>query len=197
MGQGGLVCIIMTFHSQDILTTPDLLGEYYAARGLPEPVMRSIDSDAMPEPYRSLLVHDRDMTTTLEAHWRSPLHVEVLERTIDAATLNRLVVLRTDSGNAPVEFGAIRIHLAAFDEKAREEISDCSRPLGAILREHSKGYSCRPRGFFAIVADAMTDQAFNIGGGADLFGRHNTLFAANDAVLAEVVEILPPMTETR
>ena len=35
-------------------------------RGLPLPVMEQIQADEMPEPYRSLLVHDSDMTSTLE-----------------------------------------------------------------------------------------------------------------------------------
>ena len=184
----------MTVNRSNILTTPDLLWEYYAARQLDPPLMHAITPDQMPQPYRDLLVHERDMTTTLENHWREALHIHVLEQSLDVETMNRLVVLQTQTDHVPVEFGAIRIHLTPFGGVARDEIVQCRRPLGAILREHHATYTCRPSAYFAIDADDLTQPVFAVNGRTTLFGRHNTLFDGNDALLAEVVEILPPMS---
>ena len=42
------------------------LDEFYARSGLTLPPLDQIDGQALPEPYKSLLVHERDMTSTLE-----------------------------------------------------------------------------------------------------------------------------------
>ena len=42
------------------------LSEFYARTSLALPRMEVIPGDAVPEPYRTLLVHEADMTSTLE-----------------------------------------------------------------------------------------------------------------------------------
>ena len=45
----------------------------YTRAGLEPPTATAIAADAIPQPYRSLLVHQRDMTLTLEAHFGGPV----------------------------------------------------------------------------------------------------------------------------
>jgi len=41
----------------------------YSRAGVPPPAVTRVQPDAIPQPYRSLLVHERDMTLTLEQHF--------------------------------------------------------------------------------------------------------------------------------
>lgn len=165
----------------------------------PQVSIRHLDHDGegMPEPYRRLLVHEHDMTSTLES-----FHGEKLElcrlgsRRSDGALWRRVLLVGTRSGETR-EAGAIRIDLRQFNAAARWEVLEGRKPLGAILADHRLDYVSRPRLFFAFESGADTDRLLGLSAhGRTLFGRQNVL--SNSAgVLAEVVEILPPhRTET-
>ena len=51
-----------------------------AAVGLRLPHPQMLEGSQIPQPYQALLVHDNDMTPTLEAYWRSSLSLRVLEK---------------------------------------------------------------------------------------------------------------------
>ena len=78
-----------------------------ARRAAPQgmPAVEAVDGDAMPEPYRGLLVHQRDMTTTLESFCGERLHLRVLQKRRQGDLLTRQVVLETDKAGRPLEFG--------------------------------------------------------------------------------------------
>ncbi len=179
---------------QPINSLPPLAG-FYAAEGLAMPCPRFVDGREIPEPYRRLLVHKNDMTSTLEEYFGGPIHLKLLGVNRGPQSLFRQVVLVENGDERPVEFGAIRIELDRFDEPAREMILSGYRPLGAILREHRIAYRSRPVAFFCIEADAKVCHALGLSGRPLLYGRHNEIFDAQDRVLAEVVEILPVLGE--
>ena len=74
-----------------VLTHP--LDEFYRLAKRPLPGIESVDSDALPEPYRSLLVHERDMTSTLGQFHGDDIGLEVLHRHNDADAFYREVLL--------------------------------------------------------------------------------------------------------
>lgn len=168
------------------------LDDFYAARRLPLPVMDQIEPDQMPEPYRSLLAHDRDMTSRLEAFHRRRIHIRALARHQHGLAYFREVVLELDGSLKPVEFGASKINLAFFPNQAREEIRRELRPLGGILHDFGLAFSSRPGAWLRVVADAFIAGALRLSGAPPLFGRRNTLLDAWERPLAEIVEILPP-----
>ena len=168
------------------------LDEFYAARRLTLPVMDQIEADQIPEPYRSLLAHDRDMTSRLEAFHRRKIHIRALARRHHGLEYFREVVLELDGSLKPVEFGASKINLASFPARAQDEIQRESRPLGGILRDFGITFSSRPGAYLRVVADAFIGGALGLTGAPPLFGRRNTLLDAWDHPLAEIVEILPP-----
>ena len=49
------------------------LSEFYTRAKLPLPRIETIPGDAVPEPYRTLLVHGGDMTSRLEEFHRAPM----------------------------------------------------------------------------------------------------------------------------
>ncbi len=147
----------------------------------------------MPEPCRSLLVHNRDMTGTLERFFESPIHIEPLLVRRDGDDLCREVVLVAASNGKTrrVEAGAIRIRLAAFPEAARCAVLESRTPLGAILVEHEIPFQSHPRGYFRTTTNDFLRQAFPDDPDGTHYGRHNVLSLSDGTVLAEVVEILP------
>jgi chorismate-pyruvate lyase len=156
------------------------------------PAIEPVRADELPLPYQDLLVHDRDMTPTLEGFHRTAIHLKVLQSFQNHATYSREVVLTRDDTDAPVEFGAIRIHLAAFPTEAQELILKGERPLGAILRTCAIPHSSRPQGFFLVRSDTRMQKALQLASPKTLYGRINTLCTMNGQTLAEIVEILPP-----
>ncbi len=167
------------------------LDEFYADSGQPLLPFSAVDGAAVPEPYRTLLVHQNDMTPTLERFYRRSLHLRVLGRRRKSDFYFREVVLLLDGTGQPVEFGAIKIDLSLFAAAAREEILREHTPLGRILRERRIPHSSHPRAFLRFASDHFTNSALNLTGAQMLFGRRNSILDPDNRPMAEIVEILP------
>ncbi len=168
------------------------LQEFYARAGRPLPEFTLIAGEEMPEPYRGLLVHDRDMTPTLEAHHGCDIHIEVLRRERRGEAYFREVILRLDRDDRAVEFGANRIALELLPSVVRRLVLQEQLPLGHILKAHDVVHSGRPSAFFAVESDEVMNRAFGLAGRVRLYGRRNTLRDPAGRPISEVVEILPP-----
>lgn len=168
------------------------LSHFSRASGHPLPSCEFIDGAVMPEPYRTLLVHHGDMTSRLEEFHRAPMTLRVLHRETDGDALRREVLLcKADSG-LPVEYGAIEINLAAFDELLRAQILEGRQPLGGLLNRHGVHYRSEPRAFLKLAPDSSMDAHFALDGAHTLYGRSNVLRGDGDRVLARIVEVLRP-----
>ena len=168
------------------------LDEFYALAGQPLPPFNRVDGEMVPEPYKTLLVHQNDMTPTLETFHRDAIHLQVLGRRRKGDEYFREVILRLDGTEQPVEFGAIKINLALFPAAAREQILKEHLPLGHILAECKIPHTSRPSGFLRFASDKLINEVLNLAGAQVLYGRRNTLFDPQLRPLAEIVEILPP-----
>lgn len=171
------------------------LDEFYALAQRELPVIEQIDGDDMPEPYRELLVHNSDMTPTLEKFHGERIYLNVISRQTRGDFYFREVILLTQRTRRPVEFGAIKINLSLFPQGARKLIHEEEEPLGTILSEFKIPHSSKPKAFLRITADAFIKGALQISGKQVLYGRRNTLFDPQHRPLAEIVEILPPAEE--
>ncbi|MDE2756022.1 MAG: hypothetical protein OXU26_06600 [Acidobacteriota bacterium] len=172
------------------------LKECYDRMGEAPPAISRLDGEEMPQPYRRLLVHDRDMTPTLEAVFGQPIRLRVLQQWTSGELLTRQVLLVLDREGIPVVFGAIRIHLDAFPLTAREEILQGDKPLGAILHQHRLEHQSRPQAFIRVEADGPISRALRgPTPGSLLYGRLNLLESLQKGTLAEILEILPALQE--
>src|SRR5437016_2627969 len=169
------------------------LDEFYASAGQSLPPLTQVDGEAVPEPYKSLLVHRNDMTPTLEKFHRGRLHLSVLGRRRKDKEYFREVVLLLDGNDLPVEFGAIKINLDLLPAVVSEQVLAEQRPLGHILAENKVPHRSQPTAFLRLASDALINEVLKLSGAQLLFGRHNTLLDSKDRVLAEIVEILPPV----
>ena len=168
------------------------LSHFCEAGGHPLPACEIIDGAVMPEPYRALLVHQGDMTSRLEEFHGAAMTLRVLHRETSGDAYRREVLLcRADSG-LPVEYGAIEINLAAFDEPLRAQILEGRQPLGGLLNHHGMSYRSEPRAFLKLAPDSAMDAHFELDGAHTLYGRSNVLLGEGDVVLARIVEVLRP-----
>jgi len=170
----------------------DSLAQSYARLGQAALLWAPVAADAVPEPYRSLLVHGTDMTSTLENFFKDRLHVELLGRHVSGQEYFREVVLRLDQSGRRVEFGAIKMLLDLFPAEARQEILQERQPLGRILTESGIEFSSQPRAYLRLASDEFINRTLDLSGPQCLYGRRNTLVDAWERPLAEIVEILPP-----
>jgi hypothetical protein len=172
------------------------LDEFYALAEQPLPGMRAVAPEDIPEPQRRLLVHERDMTPTLEAYHGSRLHLEVLRSFIHGEFYYRLILLRRDGADQGVEFGANCISLNYFSCTARRLIVEGYVPLGSILKMLHVKHTNRPHPFFQIQPDTQICSALRMRSPEPLYGRKNVMFDPAGHVLSQVIEILPPLRES-
>ncbi len=178
-------------------TAVNPLDDFYAWNQRPLMPFEVIPGSEIPEPARSLLVHERDMTRTLEQFHRGSLHLRVLSRRRSADSYWRESVLQLDGTNQPVEFGAIRIDLSRFAEPWRSQILEEHLPLGGILNASGIIYTSRPTAYLRFHPDAFITCALHFSESVPVFGRQNALRDSSGAILAEIIEILPPSNERR
>jgi len=168
------------------------LNEFYTEAGLALPLATRINGREMPEPYRRLLVHDRDMTPTLEAAYDRKMNLRVLKYALDHEVFSRQILLIPEGSDSPVVFGAIKIYLDEFPAAARDLVLERKLPLGTILQSQEIKHFSRPDAFFEVQAEASIGNALGIKGPVLLYVRRNVLGNSTGRKLAQVLEILPP-----
>ena len=168
------------------------LNEFYRRNDHSLPPLEEIDPARIPEPYKSLLVHQHDMTSTLENFYGGRIRLQIIGRDRQGSDYFREVALLVDESKKPIEFGAIKINLDLFPKEAQAAILEEHWPLGRILKESHIEFSSQPRSFLRIASDKLINRVLNLTGAHLLFGRRNTLWNRAGQPLAEIVEILPP-----
>ncbi len=109
------------------------LNEFYDEARLPLPSVTRVEPIEIPEPCRGILVHDLDMTPTLEDTYGGAIDLRVLKHSLRENVFSRQIVLTLRDGGGPVLFGAIKIYLDRFPDKARALVLEMKQPLGTIL----------------------------------------------------------------
>lgn len=168
------------------------LNEFYRKLGASLPLSVKVEREQIPEPYRSLLVHQNDMTPTLESAYGATIELKVMDYVITGDVLSRQILLFAEGREKPVVFGSIKIYLNRFPEPAVALVIEQKLPLGAILRGQGIAHISRPLGFFLVNSDEVINRALGLTGEHELYGRRNVLLDSNLVTLAQVLEILPP-----
>jgi len=148
-----------------------------------------ITPEEIERPYCELLVHERDMTSTLARFHGAEIGLEVLQEGHRGCSYVREVIL--SAGMSAVEYGIIEISLDLFDSEVREKIVGGGAPLGSILNGDGVEYQSQPQGYFRICSSHFSPSFFSKRGGEFLFGRYNNLSNSKRGVLARILEILP------
>jgi chorismate-pyruvate lyase len=167
------------------------LTEFYEECGLPLPAVSLIDGRDVPQPYHSLLVHDSDMTPTLEAAYGQTIHLRVLKHSLREQVFSRQVLLMLPNDFTAVEFGGIKIYLDYLPEEARRLVLEKRQPLGTILGTQRVVHHSHPAAYLRVTADPLICESLDLAEPRVLYGRCNVLSDPSQNVLARVVEILP------
>ncbi len=167
------------------------LTEFYRRQDLSFPLLEKVSSDTIPEPQHALLVHEDDMTPTLERFYRDDIYIQALHSEHSKTTYYREVVLFLNGDHRPVEFGAICIDLKRLPKEVASVILQEHLPLGHILADYKVEHLSRPQAFLRMKPDSLTDHAFGAQPVEWLYGRRNRLLTPQGESLAEIVEILP------
>tara|TARA_B100000029_G_scaffold364301_1_gene357492 strand:+ start:2777 stop:3349 length:573 start_codon:yes stop_codon:yes gene_type:complete len=168
------------------------LNEFYSLAKRPLPAISPVNALNVPEPYKSLLVHERDMTSTLGQFHNDKIQLNVLNQLKQDDEYYREVLLVTKQNHRPVEYGAIKIFLQQFPEPARKAIVEATAPLGQLLHDYNINYLSKPKNFITIECDDYIGNLLGCKNQPKLFGRRNSLYEADNLLhIAEIVEILP------
>ncbi len=107
-----------------VLTCPkflDLLAEFYSEMAAPPAIdAMMVVPEAIPQPQQSLLVHDRDMTSTLARFHGEPIELRVLDCKLMGDHYRRHIVLETAHTRRPAEYGAMRVNLPLLEESCAD-----------------------------------------------------------------------------
>jgi hypothetical protein len=171
------------------------MDSFYAQAGRTLPLIEAITGDQMPEPFRSLLVHEVDMTSTLERYHKGRIELSLISLDQRDDFYFRASTLVLAGCGKRVEFGAIRINLSLFKPVARQLILEGRQPLGSILAQCEVAYRSKPKAFLRMESDDYINAALGLEGKHVLYGRRNTLTDPTQRSLAEIVEILPPESD--
>ena len=174
-----------------------LLQRFYEPAGLAAPVLEELKGTEVPQPYRALLVHSSDMTSTLASFYGETPRLRVLTRERRNGSYKREVVLWVTEGARPIEYGVIRIYLDRLPPAARQLVLQEERPLGDILNGEAIAYLSWPQAFFRLKSDARAGAALGLQHPGFLYGRRNVLLDGSRHLLAEVIEVLAPAAKVR
>ncbi|MEM6911163.1 MAG: hypothetical protein AAF555_06225 [Verrucomicrobiota bacterium] len=158
-------------------------------RGMP--LFHFVDRDEIPQPERDLLVHDSDMTSRLREYHESQVELDILRAERMGDDYTRLVILRSEETDEPVEFGAILLHLDQMEPLMVDEVVEGDEPFGQILDRFHTTFFSSPRAFFVTTVDEILSDCLEASQGDQVYGRCNAIADKDGNLLAEIVEILP------
>lgn len=165
------------------------LDVLYSRAGVSGPTARPVPADRIPRPYRDLLVHENEMTSTLERHFCGPVTVRVQASFERGGSYFRRVLLVVGRSDRPVALAAARIRLDAFAPEIRAQILGEQAPLGRIWRAAGIEYRSVPTAFLDVSPSADMIVTFRMCEGQALYGRQTQVRLDRDHV-GDIVEIL-------
>jgi len=151
----------------------------------------------MPSTPRQLLVHQKHMTRTLNAHYAVPVDVHVMERHRDNDLYSRKIFLTARESKVVVEYGLVRLNFSYMPPNVRETILQEHAPLGSILINNNILRRIQPRWYLKFPSASTILKWFNhIGNNEDLYGRLGTIYCNGEPAieLVEIVTAIAPKT---
>ncbi len=174
-----------------------LLELVYSRAGLSVPSLQKITDEEIPQPYRRLLVHSRDLTPTLEEFYKGKLGLTVLNRWREGQRYLREVVLDLADSGKPVGYGVICVELGHLPPATAHRVLQEQAPFGSILQAQAIPHLSWPQAFFRAEPDSHMRRLLKTPAARWLYGRRNVLLDGGRRLLAEVLEVLAPNPSER
>lgn len=164
-----------------------LAGEFFGPavteRAIPIP------AEAVPEPFKELLVHHAHMTTVLQRYHGGPVALEVVEARLVNDVYKRKVLLTSAGTNQIVEVGVARIDLRYTSDDVRRAITASRTPLGDILIAHDVLRRIEPKWYFRFEGGGPLVAAFDRPVDLPIYGRVGVIYC-DDAPAIELLEVV-------
>ncbi len=155
-------------------------------------MVEHVPSATVPEPYKSLLVHEHHMTVTMEEHHGCRVEVEVLQDMFEGETYCREILLRNQSTGQVVQYGIVRFDFQYVTASVKEEILAKSTPLGRVLILHNVLRHIDLNAILELKTGPRLTEIFGCGGGSQTYGRLATIFCNNKPAV-DLLEISRPL----
>ena len=162
----------------------------YTRAGVDMPKVKVVAPKQIPQPYQSLLVHDTDMTLTLERHFGDRIALRPLSTFTSGRSYFRRVLLVQEYSGRPVEMGAIRMRLDVFNQRLRSKILRNEIPLGRLLRDGKFQYQSRVKSYLSVTPNTEMMGVFWMRELRMLYGRRTEVIR-HDTKIGDIVEVLP------
>ncbi len=148
----------------------------------------------VPEPYKTLLVHEHHMTVTMEEFHGSRVNVTVLADSLDGDVYTRKIVLSRVSDGVPVQFGLVRFNFQYVTQVVRDELLAKQIPLGHVLIRHNVLRHIDLGAVLKIRAGAELAELLQMPANEITYGRLATIFC-NGLPAVDLLEISAPVVE--
>lgn len=149
----------------------------------------------VPEPYRTLLVHNEHMTVTMEQYHRCGVDVRILDHRHDGNVYSRKILLLKSGTETVVQFGIVRFDFSFVTDAVREEIIDGDAPLGRVLINHNVLRHIDLGALLRVKAGESLAKYFGMNAGEFTYGRLATIFC-NQNPAVDLLEISAPLEVT-
>jgi chorismate-pyruvate lyase len=150
-----------------------------------------VPGSAVPKPYHGLLVHERNMTPTLEQFHNSPVDVRILARHHEGDAYARKITLSLQSTGQIVLFAIARVDLSFTSQLVRNAIVAGQTPLGRILLQHHVHQRIETVAYLRIRPGSEQMAWFGLSQPRPLFGRL-ALIHCDRKPAVEVFEVVAP-----
>lgn len=151
-----------------------------------------VASALVPEPYKTLLVHESHMTVTMENYHNSSVDVRILARSHEGDIYSRKIVLVKSGTDQVVQFGIVRFDFQYVTDVVRDEILAGELPLGRVLINHNVLRHIDLGAVLRITAGPELAKLFPMEPGGVTYGRLATIFC-NQQPAVDLLEISIPL----
>lgn len=148
-------------------------------------------SEACPPQYRLMLDHEQHMTVTVERRHASSVDVQVLDSRFSDTSYMRKIILRRQSDRRVVQFGIVRLALAALQPVVREEILAQQIPLGRVLILHNVMRHVQLNALWRVECGEELAELFEAQPGQITYGRTALIYCDGEPAV-ELLEIVGP-----
>ena len=151
-----------------------------------------IPATLTPEPYKSMLAHDKHMTVTVEAYHKTSVDVRVLDRRLVGDDYVRKIVLLKHGTDEVVLFGLVRFDLTTVSAAVRDEILSEKTPLGRVLIEHNVLRHIDLGAILRITAGPGLSDLLQMPEHGQTYGRLATIFCDGQPAI-DLLEVSAPL----
>lgn len=138
-----------------------------------------------------MLAHEAHMTVTVESRHGCEVDVEVLETRSTNSHYLRKILLRRTSDRRVVQFGIVRLAIAALQPEVFQEIAAQKIPLGRVLIQHNVLRQVQLNALWEVQCGGELANYFEVAPGHTTYGRTALIYCDGEPAV-ELLEIVGP-----